>query len=348
MAGAFTKPKYDYDYDLEREKRNFNNFFSRRDIPKKANNEIDLATWNIANLGVQKRRDKDLKLIAYMLTKFDIIAIQEIKSQLANYEKILEYMGSRFDTLFTDVAGGGERLGVIYRKSKLSRGSLVGELDYNPNGKIIDGEYVVTPKKQKFNLAGKKVETFFDNFNRNPFLTTWKVKNSNTTFMLANVHIYFGEKEKKNGSSAKFLNRVAEVYFLADWAHELEKKKNNKTVYEPNIILIGDMNVPTVKSDDKVYQALKRRGFRPTKYSSQTGTTLQEFTKYDQIIFNNNNMVVKEIHNQTAVVVDFDNFIFKDLWKQVENKERTLVQFKAFTRFAVSDHRPVFTRLVVN
>ncbi len=351
MAAAFKKPRFHYEYNLSQEKQNFDSFFTdpNRGIPTKLNDELDLATWNIANLGNQKRRDKDLELIAHILSKFDIIAIQEIRADLEAFNTILGFLGDEFNAIFTDVAGAGERLGVIYRVDKLSMGSLIAELDYNPNGVIENGEYVVKPKKQSFSLSGQKIETFFDNFNRNPFLTTWKVKNSNVTFMLANVHIYWGDEEGNDPTNPdpKFLNRVAEVFFLGDWAHEIKKKKNKGKVYEPNVVLLGDMNIPTMKSSDKVYKAIRRRGFRPTVYSSQSGTTIREFTKYDQIIFNNENITVKEINSQTAVVVDFDNFLFQDLWEQVERKERTLTQFKAFTKFAISDHRPVFTRLKV-
>lgn len=80
MAGAFPRPAFSYDYTLNREIANFDKFFSNpeRAIPRKKKNEIDLATWNIANLGVQKRRDKDLRLIAHILSHFDIVAVQEI------------------------------------------------------------------------------------------------------------------------------------------------------------------------------------------------------------------------------------------------------------------------------
>lgn len=107
------------------------------------------------------------------------------------------------------------------------------------------------------------------------------------------------------------------------------------------------MNVPTMRSTDPVYRALKRRGFVPTKYSSEAGTTIQEFTTYDQIVFTNENLSVTEINGQTAVAVDYDNFIFRDLWEQVRDARRTLTQFKAWTKFAISDHRPVFVRLQI-
>ena len=347
MAGAFTKPRFNYDYNLNQEKENFDSFFIERNIPVKNADEIDIATWNIANLGVQKRRDKDLKLIAYILSRFDIIAVQEVRSNLSVYNKVIASLKPLgFKTIFTDVAGGGERMSVIYNSNILEQNSLVGELDYNPNGTVVNGEYVVTPKKQKFKLNGANIETYFDNFNRNPFLTTWKVKKSNLSFLLANVHIFYGKKE--DNDPARFNNRIAEVYFLADWAKEMQRSKNKDKVFEQNIVLIGDMNIPKMSSDDKVYRALKRRGFVRTKYSSKAGTTIKDFMTYDQIIFANDKLRQVEINNYSAVVVDFDNFIFKDLWNQVEDGNRTLTQFKAWTKFAISDHRPVFVRVKIN
>ena len=55
----FGKPRFRYDYNLADEKRHVDEFFKDPDrgIPKKKKNELDLASWNIANLGNQKRRD---------------------------------------------------------------------------------------------------------------------------------------------------------------------------------------------------------------------------------------------------------------------------------------------------
>ena len=133
--------------------------------------------------------------------------------------------------------------------------------------------------------------------------------------------------------------------FPGDWAKELQRTKNRAKVYEPNVILLGDMNVPTISSVDPVYGALSRRGFVRTRYSSEVGTTIQDFTKYDQVVFANDNILVTEIGGQTAVLVDYDNFMFRDMWDQVEAGERTLTQFKAWAKCSISDHRPVFVQI---
>jgi exonuclease III len=339
---VFGKPRFRYDYDVDTELAHVDEFFLT--LPDKRANEIDLATWNIANLGPQKRRPRDLELIAHILSKWDIIAVQEVRAQLGHFESIMEHLDG-YAAVFTDVAGNEERLAVVYREDVVAPGPLTAELDYNPNGSIKNGQYIVPRKRQSFRLSGRTIETFFQNFNRNPFLTTWEINGSNTSFMLANVHAYFGATEKKN--AAKFKNRIAEIYFMADWAKEMQRASNRAKVYERNVIMLGDMNVPTMASDDPVYRALKRRGFRRTQYSSEAGTTIQEFTAYDQIVFANENIRITEIDGFLATVFDFDNFVFKDLWEDVEAGRRTLTQFKAWTKFAVSDHRPVFVRMRV-
>lgn len=351
MAAAFPPPRFRYDYRLSREMVDFDKFFADpgRGIPRKKRNEIDLATWNIANLGVQKRRDKDLQLIAHILSHFDIIAIQEIRSDLKHFSRVMALLSrGGFEMVVTDPAGSDERLAVVYRRDVLEPRELFGELDYNPSGRVVGGKYVISPKRQSFTVDGKRFEMRFYNFNRNPFLSTWQVVGRKTSFLLANVHIYYGKPSSKNPVKyAKYLNRVAEVFYLANWAREQQKAKRRSKLYEPNIILIGDMNVPKRSSRDPVYRALKRRGLRPSKYSTEAGTTIKEFNAFDQIVFTAEGLDVTKIRNQSAVVVDFDNFVFRDLWADVSRGTRTVGDFKAWTKFAISDHRPLFVRLRV-
>jgi len=343
MAGAFTPPKgLDYNYTLNTERRNFSEFFAERAIPNKRANELDLATWNIANLDVQGRSDKDLKLIAHILSSFDITAVQEIKEDPRPFLKVVSYLRpKKFDFVLTDVAGAQERLGIIYRTDRLEQRQLAGELDYNPNGRIVKGKYVISPKKQSFSVNRKKYSVDFYNFNRNPQLTSWKVKGRKCTFVLASAHIYFGKESQK---SAQFRNRLAEVFYLATWAAEQRKAKNEDKVFDQNLILLGDMNIPTKSENDPVWRALRRRGLKPTRYSTKAGTTIQEFTAYDQIVFAGASPEVIKINNRDSTVVDFDNFIFRDLW---DDETVSVEDFKAFTRYAVSDHRPLFVRLRV-
>jgi len=56
---AFPKPGFEFEYKVAGEitaLRNYRDTKPGRTIPKKADNNLLLATWNIANLGVQHKR----------------------------------------------------------------------------------------------------------------------------------------------------------------------------------------------------------------------------------------------------------------------------------------------------
>ena len=77
----FPRPTFAYDYAVATELRALRRYqltAPDRAIPPKQNDRLLLATWNIANLGVQARRDKDYRLIAEIIGWFDLIAVQEV------------------------------------------------------------------------------------------------------------------------------------------------------------------------------------------------------------------------------------------------------------------------------
>jgi len=209
---------FDWPYDVDEECANFDRFFVERNIPAKADDELDLASWNIANLGLQPRRPHELRLVAHILSHFDVIAVQEVNLRLAHFNRVMEHLEPLgFDMTITDTAGNSERLAVIYRTDRLRPRRLFGELDYNPNGTVVDGQYVVAPRRQSFTHDGVVREMLFYNFSRNPHLSTWQVVGTDTSFLLANVHIYYGDEENDDPArKLKFGWRL--VRFGDHWA----------------------------------------------------------------------------------------------------------------------------------
>jgi hypothetical protein len=112
----FDKPDFTYDYQVSSQinaLRAYRQNKPGRAIPSKATDRLLVATWNVANLGVQERRDKDYRLIAEL----------------------------------SDYAGNKERLVFVYDSSKVTLLEKVGEVAIPPS----DQRYIKLPgTQQKF------------------------------------------------------------------------------------------------------------------------------------------------------------------------------------------------------
>lgn len=339
---AFSRPKPDFNYDLIVEKNNIDKWINHRNVPKKEANKLLFASWNIANLGEQKRLSNDLKLIAHLLSKFDLIAVQEIKN---NYQKFEELAGlmTGYDYIMSDTAGNNERLGFLYDTKKVSLGKLFAEVAIARKDFPRLSVYVpYTFRKEN------RVEVFYDlefiPFDRNPFLGTFKA--GNLDFTVANVHLYFGayKDSRTTEERAKYARRVLEIYTLSKW---VQKRLRSDFTYDKDIIVVGDMNVPEMNKSDDAYKALLKSGLLPTDYFSKTGgSNLGGSKSYDQLALAKGNLQHRIINFD---VFDFDNGIFSGLWDKLNNEEMSEVKkvskFNAYTKAYISDHRPLWIQL---
>ncbi|MBI9067376.1 MAG: hypothetical protein JEZ09_08800 [Salinivirgaceae bacterium] len=70
MSIPFKEPIPICHINVSREKCNLTRLFNRRNVPKSEQGKLTLATWNIANLGVQDRNPEALEVIAHILKRF--------------------------------------------------------------------------------------------------------------------------------------------------------------------------------------------------------------------------------------------------------------------------------------
>lgn len=119
MSIPFKRPTPPLAINVAKEKGALTRHFNKRGTPKSEPGKLLLASWNIANLGAQRRPEKALELIAHRLKRFDLIAVQEINERFSTFLKVMKYLGSQFDYVMNDTAGNTERLVFIYRKSKV-------------------------------------------------------------------------------------------------------------------------------------------------------------------------------------------------------------------------------------
>jgi hypothetical protein len=50
------------------------------------------------------------------MSRFDLIAVQEIKADYTSFQRIVEYMDGDYDFIISDAGGNNERLGYVYYK----------------------------------------------------------------------------------------------------------------------------------------------------------------------------------------------------------------------------------------
>ncbi len=110
---ALPKPTFTYEYQLSSQinaLRQYRETKPGRAIPAKAADRLLVGTWNVANLGVQERREKDYCLIAELVSWFDLVAMQEVNDNLSGLRAIHEHLPGSYRLLFSDAVGNDERL----------------------------------------------------------------------------------------------------------------------------------------------------------------------------------------------------------------------------------------------
>jgi endonuclease/exonuclease/phosphatase family metal-dependent hydrolase len=316
----FPKP-LPHRYSVEEQIRALRAHRRARAIPPRTDDSLLLASWNIANLGVQERRDSDYSLIAEILSWFDVVAIQEVNEDLRGLHAILRHLSSRWLAIFTDRSGNNERLAYLYRSDRIAHGELLGEVNLLPS------------ERRRVRVKGIPYE--FGDFNRSPALCSFHV--NGFRFTLANVHVYYG-----SASGAKFQRRLLEVMALAVYARS---RQGDRTRYDGNLMLVGDFNTPKADRDDPIFSALLRAGMVAPHSLPATkvgGRTLGFEKEYDQLLmFPDTRMRSRAVRG----VFDWDSVIFPELWDDTDRERQR--RFFDYIRYYISDHRLLWTRLTV-
>lgn len=283
-----------------------------RAIPAKAQNRLLLASWNIANLGLQQRLHRDYQVLAALVGWFDLVALQEVNDDLDGLDAIMAHLGARTDgtayrTVFSDKAGNNERMAFVYDAAKVTLLDMVGELAIPPadHGDI--------------KLPG--IDRDFTGFDRNPYVAAFEC--GQFRFTLVNVHLYYGDD-----TTADRERRSLETYAVARFA-DLRRGSGNS--YTPHVIALGDFNMPKADRNDPVYKALTKRGLKLPKHTTQVGSTLADDAEYDQIAFFPG---LRRSRFESAGVFDFDGGLLADYYRA-----RTKTQFRNYMRYYFSDHR---------
>lgn len=302
------------------------------EIPQKTVSEtLLLATWNIREFSMSKRLEESFYYIAEIISRFDIIALQEISGDLGALHKVMDILGKKWDYIVTDStegsAGGNERMAFLYDKGKLTFKNLAGEIVL-PDKSLIDGKL---------------------QFARTPFCVAFQA--GWFMFNLTTVHIYYG-KEK----GEEYERRVKEIDNIASFLSKRAKQEN------VNYILLGDFNI--VDPTDQTMLALEKNKFIIPDEIKNNPSDISGTKYYDQIAFKlkeGENMFVFSKDKQKAGTFKFFNYLFtpeelsiyrpffesKNTVGKTEKQVQTYYLSKWRT-FQLSDHYPLWVELKID
>ncbi len=286
---------------------------------KRLDKNFLIASWNIRAFGNLTRKwDSDdtdspkrdlhsVLCIAEIIKRFDVIAVQEVKSNIRALRDTLKVLGHHWSLILTDVSkgssGNGERMAYIFDTRRVNLSGLAGEL-------VVPNEWV------------NKISTnaLDEQFVRTPYAVSFR--SNKQTFILVTLHIKYGKKSKER---IKELKGIAQ--WLADWA-------SNINVYHQNLITLGDFNIDA--RGDLLDDTFLSEGLYVPPQLQNKKITRSIFNKtkfYDQIAWFNNNA---NIPNLSLEFVDGGNYDF--VQTALTNRHIS----KRSLSYLISDHYPLW------
>jgi endonuclease/exonuclease/phosphatase family metal-dependent hydrolase len=294
-----------------------------QEIPAKlVDTKMILATWNIREFGGSKYGGRDRESLFYLaeiLSRFDLIAVQEVRDDLDALDDLMQILGGWWKYLLSDAclgaSGNRERLTYIYDSRKLTFGGLAGEL---------------VPALSK---VGDKLVAEFG-FARTPYLAGFRA--GWFKFTICTQHLYYG---KATADDPQRLEEAKTVVRL------LKERMKSKDAWAYNAILLGDWNV--FSTEDETFKTLESGGFRVPQNLRGKYTNAKLDKPYDQMAF-----IAPAMDRQLTVakggVFDFYGHVYRDdeagLYPQVPEG----IKFSEWRTYQMSDHLPVWVELGVD
>jgi endonuclease/exonuclease/phosphatase family metal-dependent hydrolase len=343
----------DYDYELvfpelddETKIRIIKNLIMLREglstIPDKlADKNLIMASWNIKEFGHTKQRlPESYFYIAEIMSRFDLIAVQEVKSTLKDLDIVIRLLGDDWKYIINDVTegpeGNRERSAYIYDTTRIRFSGLAGE--------IIFWEELTKDMEVK-------------QLKRTPFITGfeagWK------EFAIINFHLHPGDDDEDTETRRQELELLLKT---------LEEKKKKGHLWTDNLILSGDFNLyEGATKDDSNVQMINDAGFFEVQSLKGVKTNVSQTETYDRLFISSNDYF--EFGKNAAgidkgsVFLLFD-YVFKlgdeDIYQEfmedqyTGNKDTSEPGFfesyfkNPWRKNQMSDHLPIWIELIID
>lgn len=303
--------------------------------PKLNDQNLLIASWNIKEFGqLNNRLPESYFYIAEILSRFDLIAIQEIKNTLDDLFIIMRLLGKDWDYLINDITegvdGNSERFCYIYDKRRVKFSGLAGEI-------------VLWDEINK--------QTALSQLKRTPYLTGFKA--GWKSFAIINVHL-----NPKSSKKAREI-RKSEIESLA---LAIEKKIKKKSLWTENLMIMGDFNL--YRKDDDMVQILADNGFKEVNALVGKATNVIETEAYDRIFYRHSPFFEFEESKSNGGVFAFYDCLFNEedyaTYKAEmyadKGKPETLVDDAAYKKYfrnywrknQMSDHYPIWVEMKID
>jgi endonuclease/exonuclease/phosphatase family metal-dependent hydrolase len=233
-------------------------------VPAALEGNLLIGTWNLRGFGAltptwrsgpgdsPKRDWHAIACIAAVVSRFDVVAVQETRRTTTALRALLDQLGAGWQVICSDVTegpdGNGERLAYLYNSARVAPSGLVGE--------IVLPAQTTGPVSQ---------------FARTPYLASFT--RAGTEFILATVHLIWGNKAA---------DRLPEVTAFATWMRQWAERRDD---WNGNLLVLGDFNLDRI--GDPLFEAFLATGlWPPAELNTVPRTIFQNDSNthlYDQI-----------------------------------------------------------------
>lgn len=323
MATIFDTPPSLVQNELELLKNSLDDKIPKKETAK----NLLIATWNIRSFGSltrewdsgsksPKRDLRALRSIIEIISRFDVIAIQEAMGDLRALRDLMTYLGEEWSFLMTDItlgdAGHNERMAYIYHNTRIKTSGLACE--------------IVIPPEQIGNTDNNALDR---QFARTPYAVSFKA--GKETFILVTAHINYGDSSSE---------RIPELKAIADWMYDWAGRT---TSWHQNLLALGDFNID--RKGDELWDSFVSSGLTVPDDLHQVPRTIfaskddpQKEKYYDQIAWFTNESGKKELSMEyiNGGYFDFMPFVFKE-----KNLSKSSISYR------MSDHYPLWVEFSI-
>ncbi|WP_435158768.1 endonuclease/exonuclease/phosphatase family protein [Haladaptatus sp. DFWS20] len=309
-----------------------------RTIPARViDQSVLVATWNLRAFGdltekweseeddSPKRDLHSIRLIAEIIRRFDVVALQEVRGNLKALRHTMKVLGPNWSLILTDVtrgkAGNNERLGFLFDQRTVKISGLAGEL-------VVPEEEMIRGNEDEDAVPTETLirpDALQRQFARTPYAVSFRC--GNQTFILVTLHVLYGDVPSE---------RIPELRAIAKWLDEWARDVHTWDE-KFSLITLGDFNID--RKGNEQYEAFVSTGLHvpdslqqlPRTIFSKGNPTQEKF--YDQIAW------FTEENGQDAISLEYRDGGYFDFTSHALQKRNLS---KSSLSWHISDHYPLW------